>query len=438
MRLKPPMRRSLPIVSLAIALTVHAPAIAQQQPQPASPDPDGNDEPVASASVAPLPAHMHFTRVGRPPHSLRRICALTAFHDSLFIAEANTPLGSDGAVIARYRPDDSPAFANSFDWNRAGQPATGGGGGQGFLRIRVIDGRLWVPDADPPYAGFGYVYGGTEGYVFVSDRDGRFAPPRGERLHPPGPPDANGRAGAVVLPRAYHVLDVIQFHRATYASTGSVPPGERPWYGASPGALHVLDARYSRMTYQADYPYPYQSGVWRLTFMVRFRGRLYAGIQDYDGREPNDFVVIDPPASRPLVTRDDIRGVRITRQGGGLTLRWFTDQGHLYWLGLEHDGTVALRVTDDGDHWRTIALPAESGRPVDLQRWRGALVVLTERALLRVDGATPQVLATVTEQRSPFQLTDVFCAPPLGVYRDALYVGGQRDGALYRVDGDAP
>ncbi len=379
---------------------------------------------------------MHFTRVGRAPHSLHRICAITPFHDALYLAHANAPLGSDGATITRYVPGASPAFSLAFDWNRPGEPAAGGGAGQGFVRIHSIEGRLWVPDADPPYAGFGYVYGGTEGYVFVSDHLGHFAPARGPHLRPPGAPDAADHPGAAVLPRAYHVLDVIRFRGALYASTGSVPPGERPWYGASPGALHVANDTRSRFTYQADYPYPYAAGVWRLTFMVRFRGRLYAGIQDYDGREPNDFVVIDPPASHARIQREDIHGVRVTARGATHTLRWFTDAGRLYWLGLEHSGAVELRVTDDGDHWTTIPLPAEVGRPVDLQRYRGSLVVLTERALLRVDNGRASVLATVTEARSPFGLTDVFCAAPLGVLGDSLYAGGQRDGALYRLDPD--
>ncbi len=439
MRLRASIARALSI-ALGLSATAATRRTHAQESSPAPMEPDGSDDTPSIApavpATAPLAAHLHFTRVGRAPHSLRRICAITPFHDAVYLAEANAPLGSDGAIIARYRADQARPFDIAFDWNRPGQPSAGGGGGQGFVRIRTIDGRLWVPDADPPYAGFGYVYGGTEGYVFVSDADGRFAPARGEHLRPPSAPTREGRAGAAVIPRAYHVLDVIRFRGAIYTSTGSVPPGERPWFGASPGALHVLDAHYARLTFQADYPYPYRPGVWRLTFMTRFRGRLYAGIQDYDGREPNDFVVIDPPAARALVTRDDIRGVRITTHGATHTLRWFTDAGRLYWLGLERDGSVPLRVTDDGDHWRTIALPPEHGRPLDMRRFHGALVVLTERALLRIDTPAIEVLATVTEARSPFALTDVFCAAPLGVYRDALFVGGQRDGALYRLDAD--
>lgn len=81
------------------------------------------------------------------------------------------------------------------------------------------------------------------------------------------------------------MIDVLQFRGVMFASTGSVPPTERAWRGPSPGALHRANADGSRWIYEVDYPFPYQDGVWRLTFMVRFRDRLYAGIQDYDGRE---------------------------------------------------------------------------------------------------------------------------------------------------------
>jgi len=40
------------------------------------------------------------------------------------------------------------------------------------------------------------------------------------------------------------------------------------------------------------------------------------------------------------------------------------------------------QVTRDGDQWTPIDLPPELGAPTDLIRFRGALVVLTERALL--------------------------------------------------------
>ena len=116
-------------------------------------------------------------------------------------------------------------------------------------------------------------------------------------------------------------------------------------------------------------------------------------------------------------------------------MRWYADGGRLFWIAWQRDGDVVLRVTRDGDHWEQVALPFEVGRPTDIVRWRGALFVLGERALVRLDEHdVPSVVASVDGKRSPFVFDDLFCAAPLAVYRNRLYAGGQRDGALYVLD----
>jgi hypothetical protein len=464
---------------------------------------DGNDDPEDPGSGS-APSSGRFEKVGTPPLALTRICDLTPFGDALYAAHANQPLGTDGATITRYRPSVADAgagagasagasagkrpFGVAFDWNRPGEPTKGGGAGQGFLRVHAIGGRLFVADADPPYNGLGLVEYGTEGYVFVSDHAGAFAPPRAPNFRPPAAPDLsneNGRAGAAVLPRAYHVIDVIKYRGGLYASTGSVPPKEKAWHGPSPGALHRASEDGTRWTYEVDYPYPWQDGVWRLTFMVRFRDRLYAGIQDYDGRDPNDYVYFAPSAGAgasasaaegvkaeagaplpAMLRREDEHAVRVTRTGAAGTLRWWVDTrvkpARLYWLAWSRDTGVLLRVTTDGDRWAAIPLPADAGRPTDVTRFRDAVVVLTERGLYRlsgdavdgaagVDASDGVAMATATpivrldeasdggggsrpkDKKSPFEVSDFFCVAPLAVFQNELYAGGQRGGTLYKL-----
>ncbi len=396
-------------------------------------DPDGDDDPV-DTGTGEFPGQSHFERVGRPPLSLRRVCDLTVFGDALYAAHANDPLGSDGATISKYVPGEHP-FSVAFDWNRPGEPTNGGGAGQGFLRVHATGGRLFVPDADPPYNGFGITEGGTEGFVYVSDADGKFAKATGEHFRPPASP-RDGGAGAGILPRAYHVIDSIRFRGRVYASTGSVPPTEKAWHGASPGALHVANESLSRWTYEVDYPFPWKVGVWRLTFMTRFKDRLYAGIQDYDGREPNDYVTFNPPAASTKISHEDAAAEKVTPYGGAETLRWYADRGALYWITIDRDRVGRLRVTNDGDTWRDIPLPPEAGRPADITRFRGSLVVLTERRLFRLEGETLTPLTDLDKsdnKKLTFVVNDYFCAPPLAVFRNELYAGGQRDGAIFRL-----
>jgi hypothetical protein len=231
------------------------------------------------------------------------------------------------------------------------------------------------------------------------------------------------------------VIDVIRFRGRLYAATGSVPPGQRAWHGASPAALQVENRLGERFEYVVDYPNPYRDGVWRFTFLVRFRDRLYAGLQDYDQREPNDYVYFAPPRERAAIAREDLHAVRVTEAGTAQTLRWYADSGKLYWIAYNRDG-VALRVTTDGDTWRVVPLPSELGAPTDIVRFRGALYVLLARGLVRLDDSLSNfvVLWQTPNKKSPFELDDGFCAAPLGEFQGALYAGGQHDGALYRFD----
>jgi hypothetical protein len=453
-------------------LDAQASAASSKDAGPPPPPPyaydDGDDdaddpEDLPRASLGP---RLALTRVGTAPLALTRVCDLTSFKGALYAAHANQPLGTDGATVTRYRLEPGSTagkFSVAFDWNRPGEPSKGGGAGQGFLRVHKLGGRLFVADADPPYNGLAQVEYGTEGYVFVSDAEGNFARPRMPGFKPPGLPDQNGKAGASVLPRAYHVIDVARFDGSFFASTGSVPPTDRAWHGASPGALHRARPDLSRFVYDLDYPYPYQNGVWRLTYMIRFHGRLYAGIQDYDGREPNDYVYVAPEPTEPgeadagiaaggpglsagdlgdaglprlARNRQRLSAFRVSDYGAAETLRWRVDQKMhvLYWIAWTRDG-VNLRKTRDGDTWETIELPPSAGRPTDVRRFGDELVVLTERALLSLsdDGKTRELLH-FEGKKSPFELGDFFCAAPLGIYQGKLYVGGQRGGSLYRID----
>jgi hypothetical protein len=437
----PPAPRETPAAPAAAPTTV-APADAAAPAAPAAAaasapaqiDPDGDDDPEPPGE-GKIPARAHFEKIGTPPMALRRICDLTPLGDALYAAHSNDPLGTDGATITRYRPNDKPPFTIAFDWNRPGEPTKGGGAGQGFVRVHRIGGRLFVPDADPPYNGFGISEPGTEGFVFVSSPDGTFARARMPGHRPPGVPDAAAKPGAAVLPRAYHVIDAIRFRGRYYASTGSVPPTEKAWRGASPGALHVASPDLSRWQYEVDYPYPWKDGVWRLTFMVRFRDRLYAGIQDYDGREPNDYVVFSPPKDSTKIERADVRGVKVSPRGGAQTIRWYADRGALYWIAWGRDGAWLCRTTD-GEKWEVIRLPESAGAATDIVRFRDGLVALAERALVRIDGEVPVVIAEIKDKKTPFALTDTFCAAPLGVFQNDLYAGGQRLGALYKLVAD--
>jgi hypothetical protein len=382
-------------------------------------DPDGNDELATPAIV--LPERGKLVKVGRHWGALQRVCDFAVHGDSLLMAHATEPLGLGGASLTRYRPGDEAPFAMVFDWNRPGEPEKGGGAaGQGFLRIRAIDGRLWVPDADPPYLGFRVTPGMAEGYVFASDSSGSF-----ERARRPGhrPP-----ASAVVLPGALHVFDAIRFRGRLFASSSAVVPASGKNAG-SPGTLFVQGSEPLRWEVAFTYPGASERGA-RLGYMVRFLDRLYVALSALDDSDPNDYIVIAPPRDATAIAPEHARVVRVTR--GVHTLRWYAHRGRLYWIALGASGSELL-VTEDGERWSSIALPAGVGSPADVLGVGDRLIVLAERALLELGPRGARVIARVEEKKTPFVVNDAYCAPPLAVLGGKLYAGSHDKGALYEL-----
>jgi hypothetical protein len=362
------------------------------------------------------------------------VCDFATRDDALFMSHATQPLGLGGATLTRYEPGAKTPFSLVFDWSRPGEPEKGGAGGQGFLRIRDIDGRFYVPDADPPYLGLGLGFG-VEGYVFVGDAKGRFPRARMPGHLPPKAPSAEA-GGAILLPGAIHVLDVIHFRGKRYASTGAVVP-PKATAPQSPGTLFVEGSAPDR--WEVAYTYsgaPGESAV-RLGFMTRFKDRLYVAISPLYDVDRNEYVVISPPRDATGVSADWAKPVQATESGGSHTLRWYADRGKLYWITIGADG-VALRVTEDGEQWKRLVLPADAGRPTDVLRAGEQLFVMAERALLVLEPSGFREVARVEGKKSPFVLDDVYCAAPLAAFDGKLFTGDQKRGALWVLGAKEP
>lgn len=390
-------------------------------------EPDGNGTPDDPGPPV-APTFGHFERVGRHWGSLTRVCDLQPFGAALYAAHGTKPLGWDGASLTRYAPDEKPAFSMAFDWNRPGEPSKGGGAGQGFLRLRRLHDRLFAPDADPPYLGLG-VESGLEGYVFVSDQSGRFAPAQRPRHRPPRRASTD-RAGVALVPEAYHLFDVIDYQGRVYVSTGARGP-----QGTAPGSLMVSA---DGLDFDPGPLYPKAPGqaAWRLTYMVRFRDALFTGVEVLGGRGP-DYVRWQKEPTEAELTTAHATPMYVTPRGGMATLRWFTHAHRLYWIRVGAFG-AELSVSDDGVAWSIITLPEGAGAPLDLVQFGSALVLLTEHQLLALSRQNEFTRLAEIEHPSPFELTDHYCAAPLAVFQGQLYARGQRKGELYRFVPDAP
>jgi len=415
-----------PVQSVAPVPSVPA-AVAKAEPSQL--DPDGNDEEAVTGVV--VPELGHFEKVGRHWAALQRVCDFAVLGNALYLAHATQPLGLGGASVTRYAPQDKQPFSLAFNWNREGEPERGGGAGQGFLRLRQLDGRLYVPDADPPYLGLGMATG-IEGYVFVSDKTGAFSAARMPGHLPPRAA-TSARSGTVVLPGGLHDFDVIRYRGKLYASTSAaIPPNGNA--KTSPGTLLTPNAKESA-PWQVAFTYagaPGEESV-RLGYMVRYRDRLYVAISPLYGLDRHDFLVISPPRERATFDSADARAVTVL--GGTHTLRWYADAGRLYWITIDSNG-VELRATDDGEHFRLLALPPGAGHPSDILRVGSQLVVLAEHGLYELLDDRFVLRAPISDAKTPFKVDDGYCAPPLVAFQGSLYVGDQVRGNLWKLVAD--
>ncbi len=411
------------------AATASSPPPAPTAP-PAPPqiDPDGNDE-VAEPAIA-VPERPRFAKVGRHWSALHRVCDFAVRSGTLLMAHATAPLGYTGATVTRYDPKQKEAFALLFDWNRPGEPETGGAGGQGFLRLRDIGGRIYVPDADPTYLGLGVAFG-VEGYVFSSDPTGRFERVGRPGHRPPRAPTAE-RGGTILLPGAIHVFDVIRFRGKLYASSGAVVP-PKATATRSPGVLFVEGDKPDRWQVAHAYEGARGESAVRLGYMTRFKDRLYVAVSPLYGIDRHDYLVVAPPKDATALAPEHVRAVQVTDSGGAHTLRWYADRGRLYWITIGGDGGQ-LRVTADGERWDLVTLPPDAGRPTDVLRVGEQLLVMAERALLELTPKGLAVLARVEEKKSPFAIDDGYCAAPLAAFDGRIFVGDQRRGALWALE----
>ncbi len=429
-RESPPPSIAAPVLSTVVASPTPTPAasaapIAVRKPEPL--EPDGNDEAPADALVPELG---HFEKVGRHWAALERVCDFAVLGSALYLAHATRPLGLGGASITRYDPDAKPAFSLAFDWNRPGEPEKGGGAGQGILRLRSLDERLYAPDADPPYLGLGQA-APIEGYVFVSDLRGAFPGARRPGHLPPRPPTAE-RGGASALPGAVHGFDVARFRGRLYASASAmIPPNGSA--KSSPGALFTPDDDPSR-PWRVAFTYagaPGEASV-RLGYMTRFRDRLYVAISPLYGVDRHDVVVLEPARDRATLDDGDARALKLTPSGGTHTLRWYADRGKLYWIGVGPDG-AALRVSDDGERFELLQMPPDAGAPSDVLRVGEHLLVLAEGGLYERLAESFVLRAPPPPGKPAFKVDDGYCAAPLIAYRGSVFAGDQQRGNLWRL-----
>jgi hypothetical protein len=396
-------------------------------PTPA--DADGQDD-GAPFALDPLAGPLVFEAAPAPPATAHpRVCDLRGFAGALYVSHAEHPIDEDGARVHRYDPK-TRTWSLAFDWDRGSRPGeTDGLGGQGLTRLRIEDGHLVATDSDAPMlGGFHFSMAGFEGYLFVSDAQGVF-PPLGADASPP--------ADAIVIPFAFHVFDVIHFRGALVASggTAALTRAAVAAAGRYPGALYAARAGASTLLPRFALGSA-GAGVQRVTYLVRFGGRLYLGFQNNERRARYDLAVFSGDPND--VNAPPPQLVRVTDDGGWLTRRFAAGDGSLYWIASGYGGRDArpdtLFASRDGRRFVRVALPADAGAPQDLVVVGKARWLLTTTGLYRAEDARDvYVRVAAAPAGDPFGSRDAFCSAPLTVFAGKLWAGSTRDGRVFSV-----
>lgn len=350
---------------LAVALSLLSACGAQQE----TPD---------VLSSTPLLSGIRFVEMARPPRALPVIADLAAFRDRLYLGTSVNPLDAFGARVLS--TTDGTSYRVDLD-----RPFS-----QGLLRLRVLRGALYVPDADPQGVVPGRLYWSADGERFED----------------------------VVLDGAVHTYDVIERRGVLLTSNG------------------MEDGRGALLREPAGSAGPWQTvasvDVNRMKFMVEHGGDLL--VAKGRGGSPVDYLRFsgDPGAAPPQFV-DAI-------PGEASTYRWYlSERGRLFWS-LHAAGGFQLLWSDGGDRWQPVS--EFSGELVaGLAELDGNLYALTARGLfgsrdhrnfaLVAPAPDPEVFAPIAVADDTINADA--CAS-LVRYAGHLWAGGTHGGRLFRVD----
>jgi len=312
--------------------------------------------------------------VGQPDPAHPVLTDLEVFDGALFVASAVRPLALPGAAI--WRTEDGRSFT----------PLVLRPEGEGFLRLRAIDGALYAPEADPRGLGEGRILRSEDGRSFRSE----------------------------LVAGVAHTFDVALHQEALVSASAGMD--ER-------GVLH-------RRT-PAGWVSAAVVPALRAHFMASRGGSLFVGLIEPEGSA--DFVRF-----RGAVGEGEGEPLQVA-PGQAVTTRWFvTGAGRIYWS-HRADGEDRVLTSSDGQRWQSV--PGLRGRFVsDFAEEGGVLYALAGRGLFGKIGEAPFQLVAEAPARGTFGPIRVDAthrsldgSASLAAWRGTLWAGSSRDGRLYRL-----
>jgi hypothetical protein len=311
--------------------------------------------------------------MGRPSGGHPLITDLAVFQDRLYLTTSVSPLGSFGASV--FVTSDGQSFDTVINDSSS----------QGFLRLRVLDGTLYIPDGDPN----GY----DPGYVYVTN---------------------GGQLQQTVIPNAVHTFDVAAHAGDVLASNGMASGKGSLCKSSGTSWPEVVATPYGRLRYMASFGdalYVGKSAVGSNADYLRWTGDV-----DASQGQPVDVV-----------------------SGEAVTFRWFaSEQGRLLWAHAAA-GAFHVRQSEDGTSWSDVS--SLDGEFVsDFVDFGGKVYALGNSGLWESDDGGSFDLVVPAPGEAPFephhvgQGISVDGMASLEAYDGSIWAGSSVDGSLYRIE----
>ncbi len=343
-----------PVLAL-IALLLSSPACAEEGGPPLRP--------------------LRFVAAAKAPPGHAVVSDMVSFRDRLYLATSANPLQADGARLLS--TEDGSSYRTPVD-----DPHS-----QGFLRVRVVQGRLFAPDGDPQGLAPGRIWTTEDGVSFR----------------------------ALPVADALHSFDVTHHQDRLLASSGML---------GNEAALSELAG--GAWTERASL------ALTRVTFLVQHRGSLLGAVSE--SGPAADYVRWTGDVGSRAPRSHDVR------PGAANTFRWFaSSRGRLFWSVWDAQG-LHLLLSDDGEHWTPVP-GMERLFVSDLAELDGALYALTSRGLYGSRDHEHFELVAPPPEPEAFRIVRVpggrangNATGSLAVHRGRLWAGSSRGGRLYRLE----
>lgn len=322
----------------------------------------------------------NFVEMGKPTGGYNTLTDMAIFNNRIYLSTSKDPLGDWGTNV--FYTTDGVSYTKVLEDNSS----------QGYLRMGVYDGKLWIPDGDPN----GY----DPSFVYIS---------------------STGNANSFTqtqITLAVHTFDIIKYNNNFYTASGfnNYNGGLSKYNGVS--------------TWSVDYQ---SATAFRMKYMTQCNGKLYAACGNMNS-DVDYFVFNGDPATTTPTQKNVLTGP-------SMTFRWYTSStNRMYWT-VAANNQIRCLTSTDGNTWTPIT-GLDQKFVSDYCEMNGKMYALAQNGLWEssdyvnfVNIAAPP--ASYPNAFMPVPVQNGYNADAqasMETFNGSLWCGSSLNGKVYKVD----